>query len=165
VPPGATAGPNRKKLLDMVAAQTQHLDIAASNLRYAVDEPVKLTLKLPARGYLNIVSVDAQDVATVLFPNRYQLDNAVSAGPFALPTPQMSFDLLASEPLGSTLLVAFLSSDRINFYQQSIDNRDENGNIKADFSTLSTTATRAIRIAPRNSEIFSAELEVQVVAK
>ena len=164
VQPGATGGPNRKKLLEMVAAQPQHFDLAASNLRYAVDEPVKLTLKLPTRGYLNIVSVDAADVATVLFPNRYQQDNAVSAGPFALPTPQMPFELLASEPLGPTLLVAFLSNDPINFYQQSVDNRDENGNIKVDFSTLSPVSTRAIRVAPRNKEIFSAELDVQVIA-
>ena len=165
VAPGATGGPNKRKLLEMVAAQSKHLDISATNLRYAVDEPVKLTLKLPTSGYLNVVSVDAQDTATVLFPNRYQLDNAVSAGPFALPTPQMAFELLASEPLGETLVVAFLSSDKINFYQQSVDNRDENGNIKVDFSTLSPTATRAIRIAPRNSETFSAELEMQIVGK
>ena len=165
VAPSATGGPNKKKLLEMVAAQPKRLDIAATSLRYAVDEPVKLTLKLPTSGYLNVVTVDAKDVATVLFPNRYQMDNAVSAGPFALPTSQMAFELLASEPLGETLVVAFLSSDRINFYQQSVDNRDENGNIKVDFSTLSTTATRAIRIAPRNSEIFAAELEMQIVAK
>lgn len=162
--PGVGGGPNRRKLLEMVAAQSQHLDLAASTLRYAVDEPVKLTLKMPTRGYLNLVSVDAGDTATVLFPNRYQPDNMVSAGPFAMPTPQMAFDLLASEPLGPTLIVAFLSSDPINFYQQSVDNRDENGNIKVDFSTLSPTATRAIRVSPRNSEIYSAELEVQVVA-
>ena len=165
VTPSATGGPNKKKLLEMVAAQAQKLDISATSRRYAVDEPVKLTLKLPASGYLNVVTVDAKDVATVLFPNRYQMDNSVSAGPFALPTPQMAFELLASEPLGETLVVAFLSSDRINFYQQSVDNRDENGNIKVDFSTLSTTATRAIRIAPRNSETFAAELEMQIVAK
>jgi len=165
VAPGATGGPNKKRLLEMVAAQSKRLDISATSMRYAVDEPVKLTLKLPTSGYLNVVTVDAKDVATVLFPNRYQMENAVSAGPFALPTSQMAFELLASEPLGETLVVAFLSSDRINFYQQSIDNRDENGNIKTDFSTLSTTATRAIRIAPRNSEIFAAQLEMQIVAK
>lgn len=161
---GDGGGPNRKKLLALVAAQPQRLDLASSSPRYVLDEPVKLILKLPSRGYLNLVSVDANDTATVLFPNRYQQDNSVSAGPFALPTAQMPFELLAAEPLGPTLLVAFLSADPINFYQQSIDNRDENGNIKVDFSTLSPTATRAIRVAPRNSETFAADLEVQVVA-
>jgi hypothetical protein len=164
VSPSATGGPNRRKLLELVAAHPNRLEITASNARYAVDEPVKLMLKLPVRGYLNLVSVDAQDTATVLFPNRYQQDNTVSAGPLAMPTPQMAFELLAAEPLGETLLVAFVSSDPINFYQQSIDNRDENGNIKVDFSTLSPTATRAIRVAPRSSETYAAELEVQIVA-
>jgi len=165
VTPSATGGPNKKKLLEMVAAQRNGVEITATAMKYAIDEPVKMTFKLPTGGYLNVVSVDAKDVATVLFPNRYQMDNAVSAGPFALPTPQMAFELLASEPLGETLVVAFLSSDRINFYQQSVDNRDENGNIKVDFSTLSPTATRAIRIAPKKSEIYAAQLEMQIVGK
>lgn len=158
------AGPNRKKLLDLVAAQSRQFQIAASSMKYAVDEPVKLTLTIPGAGYLNLVSVDAKDNATVLFPNRYQDSNAVNPGPFQLPTSQMGFELLASEPLGPTLVVAFLSSEPINFYKETLDNRDENGNINADFSSLSHTATRAIRIAPRKSESYGAQLELQITA-
>jgi len=165
VTPSASGGPTKRKLLEMVAAQQKGVEITATSSKYALDEPVKMTFKLPTNGYLNVVSVDAKDVATVLFPNRYQMDNAVSAGPFALPTPQMAFELLASEPLGETLVVAFLSSDKINFYQQAVDSRDENGNFKMDFSSLSPNATRAIRIAPRHSEIYAAELEMQIVGK
>ena len=164
VPVTASNGPNRKKLLDLVAAQPRHLEITATSPKYAVDEPVKLSMTLPTAGYLNVVSVDSKDSATVLFPNRFQDTNAVSAGAFALPTPQMAFELLASEPLGPTLVVAFLSAEPINFYKETLDDRDENGNINADFSTLSHTATRAIRIAPRRSETYGAQLELQITA-
>jgi hypothetical protein len=160
----ASNGPNRKRLLDLVAQQPQHIDMTASNTRYAVDEPVRLTLKLPADGFLNVVSVDSKDNATVLFPNRYQVDNAVSAGSFTFPTAQMAFDLLAAEPIGPTLVVAFLSSDSINFYQDTVDDRDEAGHIKVDFASLSHTATRAIVVAPRKKEIYATQLDLQVVA-
>lgn len=156
-------GPNRKRLLELAAAQPKRFEIKASNSKYAIDEPVKMTLTLPAAGYLNLVSVDSKDNATVLFPNRYQESNAVSAGPFAVPTPQMAFELLASEPTGPTLVVAFLSSDPINFYQETIDDRDQAGHITADFSSLSHTATRAIRIAPKKNETYAAQMELDVV--
>jgi metacaspase-1 len=160
----ASNGPNRKRLLDLVAQQPQHIDLTASSSKYAVDEAVKLTLKVPADGYLNVVSVDSKDNATVLFPNGIQQSNAVSAGAFTFPTAQMAFDLLASEPIGPTLVVAFLSSDPINFYQDTVDDRDEAGHIKLDFPSMSHTATRAIRVAPRKKDIYAAQLELQIVA-
>lgn len=163
VPVNVSNGPNRKKLMDMVTAQGKRLDLAASSARYAIDEPVKLTLNLPTEGYLNIVSVDAKDNATVLYPNRYDETNAVKAGKFSMPTAEMNFELLAAEPFGPTLVVAFLSTDPINFYKETLDERDENGNINADFSSLSHTATRAIRIAPKKKEMYAAQLEVEVV--
>jgi hypothetical protein len=160
----ASNGPNRKHLLDLVAQQAQHIDLVASKTQYAVDEPVKLTLKVPADGYLNVVSVDAKDSATVLFPNGIQQTNQVSAGSFTFPTAQMAFDLLAAEPLGPTLVVAFLTSDPINFYQDTVEDRDAAGHIKLDFVSLSHTATRAIRVAPRKSENYAAQLDLQIVA-
>ena len=86
------------------------------------------------------------------------------AGPATFPTAQMAFDLLASEPIGPTMVVAFLSSDPINFYHDTVDDRDAAGHIKLDFPSLSHTATRAIRVAPRKKDIYAAQLELQIVA-
>lgn len=155
-------GPNRRRLLDLVAAQPRKLHLTPSSSQYRLNEPVRLSINLPAGGYLNIVTVDSRDGATVLFPNRLQESNAVQAGSFQLPTPQMNFDLLATEPTGPTLLVAFLSSEKINFYEETLDQRDENGNINTDFAALSHTATRAIRVAPRKAETWAGQVEVQV---
>jgi metacaspase-1 len=160
----ASNGPNRKRVLELVAQQPQHITMTASRSQYAVDEPVKLTLNIPADGFLNVVSVDSKDTATVLFPNGIQKNNAVNAGTFTFPTAQMAFDLLAAEPTGPTLVVAFLSPDPINFYQDTVDDRDPAGNIKVDFPSLSHTATRAIQVAPRNKDIYAAQLDLQIVA-
>jgi len=160
----ASNGPNRKRVLELAAQQPQHIDLTASRSQYAVDEPVKLTLNIPVDGFLNVVSVDSKDAATVLFPNSFQQDNAVTAGAFTFPTAQMAFDLLAAEPIGPTLVVAFLSPDPINFYQDTVDDRDAAGNIKVVFASLSHTATRAIRVAPRKKDIYAAQLDLQIVA-
>jgi hypothetical protein len=157
-------GPNRRKLLELANVQTRHFDIGSATSSYALDEPVKLKLTLPAAGYLNVVTVDPQDNATVLFPNRHQENNAVAAGGFELPAANADFELLASEPLGPTTVVAFLSSEPINFYRETLDNRDEKGNITVDFPALSHTATRAIRVSPRRKDIYTGQLELQIVA-
>ena len=158
------AGPNRSRLLDLAAAQSKHFPLGAGRTQFAVDESVKLELTLPSSGWLNIVTVDADDNATVLFPNKLHGDNAVAAGKFTFPTADMKFDLLASEPVGRTLVVAFLSAEPLNFFEETIDDRDEQGNIKVDFPSLSHSATRALRIAPRRAETASAQLELQIVA-
>ena len=126
-------------------------------------QPVTLDMTLPAAGYLNIVTVDADGSATVLFPNRLHGDNAVVAGRFTFPTADMKFDLLASEPLGSNLVVAFLSADPINFYEETLEDRDEKGNIEVDFPSLSNTATRAVRAAARREAVWAGQVEVRIV--
>ena len=35
---------------------------------------------MPHAGYLNVVTVDSQDRATVLYPNKYNTTNEVKAG-------------------------------------------------------------------------------------
>ena len=158
------SGPNYRRLSELVAAQTRRLSVASPRSRYAVDEAVTLTVDLPAPGFLNVVSVDAADNATVLFPNRHQESNAVTAGKFTLPTTQMGFELLASEPVGPTQVMAFYSSDPINFFQEALDERDQTGKVTVDFPAVSHTATRAIRVAPRRKETAAGQLALEVVA-
>ena len=159
-------GPNRKRLLELVAQQGSAFDLRATKSTYVVDDPVELHMQIPpGGGYLNVVTVDAQDNATVLFPNQFHLDNAVDPGAFRIPTETMAFELPASEPLGPTLVAAFVTQDRINFYEQTLEGRDSNGNVNVAFTTLSPTATRAIRFAPKRKQMHAAKLELNVVGK
>jgi hypothetical protein len=77
----------------------------------------------------------------------------------------MAFELPAAEPLGPTLVAAFITQDAINFHEQAIEGRDADGNITVAFATLSPTATRAIRIAPKREEMYAAKLELDVIGK
>jgi metacaspase-1 len=162
-PASPAAAPNRARLLDLAAAQSRRLALRTPRTTYALEEPVKLDMTLPAPGYLNIVTVDADDTATVLFPNRLHGDNAVAAGRFTFPTADMKFDLLASEPVGPNLVVAFLSTEPINFYEETLEDRDAQGNIEVDFPSLSNTATRAVRAATRHDGVWAGQAELRIV--
>lgn len=156
-------GPNRQKLIAMVEEQGNGFELTANNDVFSIDDPVELTMNIPMQGYLNLVTVDSQDTATVLFPNHYHADNAVSEGTFTIPTTSMEFELPASEPLGATLVVGFVTRDPVNFYENSLDERDIDGKINVDFTSMSHSATRAIRVAPKKKEMYAALLEITVV--
>ena len=155
-------GPNRQKLIAMVEEQENLFELSANKKVFAIDDPVVLTMEVPMDGYLNLITVDSMDTATVLFPNSYHKDNAVTSGTFTIPTNRMDFELPASEPLGATLVVGLITKDPVSFYENTLDGRDKNGNIKVDFTAMSHTATRAIRIAPRKKEMYAGMLEIFV---
>ncbi len=165
MPIEARDGPNWKKLTGLVGAQSKYFGLQSSKQTYTVDELVEFRIDIPMDGYLNLVSIDSADNATVLFPNKEHRDNFVAVGVLDIPTKRMTFELPAAEPVGPTLVVGFVTKNPINFYNETLDDRDENGNIDAVLSTLSHTATRAIRVASRNQEMYAAQLELTVIAK
>ncbi len=68
----------------------------------------------------------------------------MTAGNFSFPTTQIAFDLPVSEPIGPTLVVDIVTKEPINFYAQSLDDRNPDGSIDVDLATMSHSATRAI---------------------
>ena len=165
VPVTAENGPNRRRLIQLVAEQKKEFELASSKTTYVIDDPVEISMDIPIDGYLNLVTVDSQDNATVLFPNEFNPENAVKEGSFRIPTDEMDFVLPASEPAGPTLIAAFVTRDPINFYKQTLDDRDENGNVNVSFTTLSHTATRAIRVAPRKESMYAVMRELSVISR
>jgi hypothetical protein len=149
--------------VDLVGRQAGQLKVTATAAKYTLDQPVQISVDVPFAGYLNVVAVDADDVATVIYPNRHQSQNTVAPGPLRIPSESMDFELLASEPVGPTLVVAFLTSAPLNFFNETLDERDSQGRINVDFPALSYTATRAIRVAPREARSYGGQLEIQVV--
>ncbi|MBT8079705.1 MAG: caspase family protein [Gammaproteobacteria bacterium] len=156
-------GPNRKKLVQIVADTDRGFEFKSNAGVYQLGTPLKLDMTIPIDGYLNVVTVDSKDDAIVLFPNSYHADNKVTKGRFAIPTDKMTFELPASEPLGPTLLVGFVTRERINFYEQNLDQRDADGTINVDFSKVSATATRAFKVAPKDDGKYASHIEVSVV--
>ncbi|HMW30122.1 caspase family protein [Plasticicumulans sp.] len=122
---------------------------------YAIGESVEIAVDAPSGGFLNVVSIDAHDQATVLFPNRYESNNRVEAGRIVLPTTRLPFDLKANDPPGPTLVVAFLSEKAIDLYRQGEVERDGKGIPIGTFATPGPWGLRGIAPVARDSSAQS----------
>jgi hypothetical protein len=68
----------------------------------------------------------------------------------------MNFDLLASEPAGPTLVVAFLSDKKVNLLDLGVEGRDTAGKMQQTFTEVTALATRAITVEARHHQGFAA---------
>ncbi len=150
--------------LQGLVAKGQPLTVATSRPTYKVGDEVEISVAVPKDAFLNIVTVDSKDQATVLYPNQYAIENTVKTGTLRVPSAEMKFVLPAQEPLGPTLVVAFLTQQSINLRDLGIEGRDASGKLTQTFTDLSTVGTRAIGIAARKEAFNSGQVTVNVVA-
>jgi metacaspase-1 len=148
--------------LATLAANGEPLTLSGGGQQIRVGELIVLDVALPRAGFLNVVTVDSQDRATVLYPNKYTPSNEVQAGPFRFPTADMNFVLRAAEPLGPSLVVAFLTAKRVNLLELGIEGRDAGGQMQQVFTDVSARATRAITVEARQSQFAAGTLTVKV---
>lgn len=147
--------------LEKISRHAKNFNVSSSKSRYKVGESINFIIDIPTDGYLNVVSIDAKDNATVLFPNEYERSNKVSAGKLFLPTAKMDFDLTASDPRGKTLTVAFVTKRPVDFYKDTLGNRDASGKVLDTLGSLSTKAIRAVAVQPRN-KLYAGSVVVTV---
>jgi hypothetical protein len=144
-----TAGTSWSNLVSTSAEAAKRygqLDLATSKTTYVIGEPVEISVSIPFQGYLNVITVDSRDNTTVLFPNRFHTDNKVTAGRLSIPTDKMNFALPASEPVGQTLVVAFLSDHPIDAYVDQVGGkRKSDGTPAEDFAEASHVAMRQFK--------------------
>ena len=135
--PTTGQAPTRRRLEELAAGLPQ-MPMRTTKTALSVGEKLVFSLEVPRAGYLNVVNVNPRDEAVVLFPNAHHPgDNQVAAGRFELPTKEMTFDLVAREPLGESVTVAFLTERPINLYQDTLKGRDGNGKVVATLASLS----------------------------
>jgi len=154
-------GPNWKALAAL-AARGDALKVSGAAHQVRVGDQILVDVALPRAGYLNVVSVDSQDRATVLYPNKFKGDNQVAAGAFRFPTADMNFILRAAEPAGPSLVVAFLTDSPVNFLTLGIEGRDAAGHMQQVFTEVSARATRAISVEARPSQFAAGTMTVVV---
>jgi metacaspase-1 len=157
-------GPTWRALVGL-AGQGTPLVLSGSGGDIRLGQEVTLEVTMPRAGYLNVVSVDSQDRATVLYPNKYATGNEVKAGAFRFPTADMNFVVRASEPLGPSLVVAFLSDKQVNLLDLGIEGRDAAGKMQQTFTEVSAGATRALTVEARQSGFAAGSLTLNVLGK
>ncbi len=128
-------------------------------------QKLDLSFDIPTNGYLNIVTVDAADNATLLFPNKYSPDNKVSAGNFSLAN-YTSFRITAQKPLGDTLIAAFITTDPVSLMEKGMGIRDAKGNVTANFARLTTAMMKkALGVEAKEASFKSVKKVINVTGR
>lgn len=136
-----------------VAAQGNPFTLKAPSVLTEGDKLV-LEMEMPIDGYLNLVSVDADDNATLLYPNKYDQDNHLKPGAFQFPGGSSRFVIRAQAPLGNTLVVALVTPEPLSLLKEGRGNRDKSGNITGLFARLQSSDLIA---AGKSTRAFKAE--------
>src|ERR1700689_633900 len=140
-------GPTWQALVaDAGKGEPMKLSGGAPNMK--VGQQIVLDVTLPRDGYLNVVAVDSQD----------------RGRRFVLPSADMKLGLRASEPLGPSLIVAFLSDKPVNLLESGIEGRNAAGKMESMFTEVSAKGTRAITVEARESKVAAGQLLVNVGA-
>ena len=67
-------------MAELVEASDGPVDLRFNQPRFRVGDYLRIGTLLPRGGYLNVISVDAKDNATVLYSNARVPDNQVEPG-------------------------------------------------------------------------------------
>lgn len=115
----------RTKIESILERATGEMAIKANRRCYELGTELIMEFKIPKTGYLNIISVGADDKATVIFPNKYHTKgNQVQKGIFHLPTPKMDFALTAQDK-GPVLVGVFLTPNPLDLYKEGAKSVDD----------------------------------------
>lgn len=130
------------------------LSILPGRKNMTIDEDtfsVKVKLPQGSTGYyLNIVQVDANDQASVLYPNRWMngADNRVRGDAIQVPAVSDGFEFIAAKPAGKTMVAAFLSREPINAYRNAVASMSADGSkavVDSDIAELSPESLEGIK--------------------
>jgi metacaspase-1 len=151
-----------------IAEKNPGLLLTADAALYQEGDPISLSVKIPpGGGYLNVVSVDRHDNATILFPNKFHPQNKMASGLFSFPSDDMKFDLPAQAPFGKTLFVAVVTQQPLNLFEMGFAKRSDTGEILNAFARLSPKAMKNIRVVANtavieNNKIIAGRIVVTV---
>lgn len=146
-----------------VVKSSEPLQVQPSREFYTEGQLLELEVEMPEAGYLNIVSVDANDQVVVLFPNAYHSNNQFEAGVVKLP--QEGFDWPAGKPYGESLIVSVVSSEPINLFESS-HQRDVHGKALDIFLRPETADTERLReLSSEGNDALKASALVLTVCK
>jgi hypothetical protein len=155
-----------QRLTDLLSL-AQPLTVTLNQSQFKKNDNLIIHVSLDRSGFLNIVEINANDEATVLFPNKYHQNNMVGSGSFTLPSTQMNFNLSAGEPFGRSLIVAFLSTEKLNLFSNELGG---NGRFEPLFKSFSEPKlqeiSRAFTPSPtqKHKAFLAGKVETKVCA-
>lgn len=158
----ALAGGNgmmRQNLAALAEKSHETVWIELNKTCFEPGDVLEISVRITEPGYLNIVSITADDQSTVLFPNRYHPQNAVGPGKLAIPTAQMDFELVSDGPPGPHLITAFLTRSPTNSYKDGFKTKND------AMADLSPRSTRSLIMRQKKDWLAAGKVTVETRAE
>ena len=158
----ALAGGNgmmRQNLAALAEKSHETVWIKLNKTCFEPGDVLEISVRITEPGYLNIVSITADDQSTVLFPNRYHPQNAVGPGKLAIPTAQMDFELVSDGPPGPHLITAFLTRSPTNSYKDGFKTKND------AMADLSPRSTRSLIMRQKKDWLAAGKVTVETRAE
>ena len=127
-------------------------------------ELITFTTNVPTQGYLNVVNIDAHDVATILYPNQFNPENKIVAGTLEVPGSLMPFEIEAVKPTGDSLTVFVVTTEPLNLYKQSLNVRNAQGEFIENFADIDEHSYRGMKIRAKQKkpELYTSAVKSKV---
>ena len=145
----------RKNLSSLADKSHQSIWIKPNQTCFEPGDVLEIMIHVTEPGYLNVMSIAADDRSTVLFPNRFNSRNAVVPGKIAIPTPQMEFELVCEGPPGPHLITAFLTRSPLDSYKNGFKAGS------AALADLSPGSTRSLQLRQKNDWLAAGRVSVE----
>ncbi len=113
---GEGGGFVRQEMETLVRKSHETIWIELNKNCFEIGDPLEISLWIPEPGHLNIISVDADDQGTVLFPNQYHPGSTVNRGRITIPGGHRHYELTAEGKTGPHQITAFLTRSPLNAY-------------------------------------------------
>ncbi|MEN8626096.1 caspase family protein [Psychrobacter proteolyticus] len=146
---------NKQRVIDLVGQLPKDVVINSPSM-LNVGEEFVVELTTPVSGYLNAVTVGADDSVTVLFPNKYATNNKIQAQTISLPG-NGKFKIVATEPRGETLVAAFITQKPIDLTSKGFGFLDAQGKVKDEAFAKISGASIDQALTRRNLAIVPIE--------
>ena len=146
----------RQNLAALVEKSHEPVRINLNKPCFEPGDVLEISVKITEPGYLNVVSITADDRSTVLFPNRYHPQNSVRPGILTIPGPQMDFELVSDGPPGPHLITAFLTRSPVNNYKDGFKTSND---VMAD---LSPSSSRSLIISQKKDWLAAGKVSVDI---
>lgn len=144
-------GPNWQEWKKIVTAGIP-FETSINQSEFNEGELITFTANIPIQGYLNIVNIDAHDVVTILYPNQFNPDNQIKPGTLEVPGSLMPFEVEAVKPVGESLTVFVVTTDKLNLYKQSMNVRNSKGEFIQNFADIDEHSYRGMRIRAKQKK-------------
>ncbi len=156
VPLAEGSGFVSKEMETLVYKSNETVWIKLNKTCFEIGDALKVSLWIPEPGYLNIISINTNDQATVLFPNQYHISSAVNRGKLTIPASHMKFEMITDGITGPNQITAFLTKSPINTYEHGFKTP------KDVLATLSPNSTRSLILHQKQGWLAAGKITADI---